>query len=204
MSLPFTNIHTHVFTSECVPDNFLRILPIKAVRVAPRLVKGMIDSKIGRSAIHGLFKLFSRKDSNQRGKVDKYVAFLDVGTEATQLDVFRKAYEAGYAFDSAIRIVGLTMNMDYMDNQPARISFETQLEEIKAIKRYYPTHFFPFMGIDPRHPLHQRQSGRPPSLQQGWTADRSLDDGGLVRLQRTDGVVRRAHRVCAFLRQVVT
>jgi uncharacterized protein len=153
MSVPFTNIHAHVFNSECAPDNFLRILPMNGVRRAPRLVKNIIDSKSGRTVIHGLFKIFSKRSSDKRSEVDKYVAFLDVGTESSQLEVFRRALQAGLLFDPNVRIVGLTMNMDHMDSRPSRkqISFETQLEEIKAIKRYYPTHFFPFLGIDPRH-----------------------------------------------------
>ena len=153
MALPFTNIHTHVFNSQCAPDRFLRILPVPIVRKAPRLIKGIIDSRPGRWIIHGLFKKWYSKSPDKRSEVDKYVAFLDVGTDATQLEVFQKAFEAGNSFDATIRIVGLTMNMDYMDSEPSKnqISFETQLEEIKAIKRYYPTHFFPFLGIDPRH-----------------------------------------------------
>lgn len=153
MSLPFTNIHTHVFNSECAPDRFLRILPIPMVRKAPRIIKGVIDSKLGRGIIHGLFKVWYGKESDKRKAVDKYIAFLDVGTEVSQMEVFRTALEAGSTFDPAVRIVGLTMNMDFMDSQSSKkqISFVTQLEEIKKIKRYYPSTFFPFLGIDPRH-----------------------------------------------------
>jgi predicted TIM-barrel fold metal-dependent hydrolase len=152
MSLPFTNIHTHVFTSDCAPDRFLRILPVKFVRWFPGLIKGAIDTKAGRNVIHGLYQLLSSKDSNKRGEVDKYVSFLKVGTSTTQLDVFRTALAAGKTFDSSLRIVGLTMNMDHMDSQPSRkqISFATQLDQVKDVKRYYPTNFFPFLGIDPR------------------------------------------------------
>ena len=153
MSLPFTNVHTHVFNSECAPDRFLRILPIPVVRKAPRIIKGVIDSKIGRGIIHGLFKVWYRKSSDKRKAIDKYIAFLDVGTDVSQMEVFRTALEAGSTFDPAVRIVGLTMNMDYMDSQSSKkqISFVTQLEEVKKIKRYYPSTFFPFLGIDPRH-----------------------------------------------------
>lgn len=154
MNLPFTNVHTHVFTSACAPDRFLRILPIKFVRRMPRAIKGAIDSKTGVKIIRSLSKLFGmRKRANERREIDKYVAFLDVGTESTQLQVFERAYQAGRDFDPAVRIVGLTLNMDYMDSEPSKkqMSFETQLEEVKDIKRYYPAAFFPFLGIDPRH-----------------------------------------------------
>jgi len=152
MSLPFTNAHIHIFNSDCAPDRFLRILPVPLVRRAPGIIKGIIDSKIGRGIIHGMFKAWYGKASDKRGEVDKYVAFLDAGTDATQLEVFQTALAAGKTFDPAIRIVGLTLNMDHMDSQPSKrqISFITQLDEIKDIKRYYPTNFFPFLGIDPR------------------------------------------------------
>ncbi|MFM7854660.1 MAG: amidohydrolase family protein [Flammeovirgaceae bacterium] len=122
------------------------------IRKRAGLVKGIIDTKAGRGIIHGLYKIFSKKSGNNRSEVDKYVAFLDVGTNATQLEVFQTAFEAGKIFDPAVRIVGLTMNMDHMDSQPSKrqISFKTQLDQVIEIKRYYPTNFFPFLGIDPR------------------------------------------------------
>lgn len=153
MYLPFTNIHTHVFNSSCAPDRFLRILPMNFVRRFSGPIKSGIDSKLGRKIIHGLFKVFSLFDSKKRSEVDKYISFLNVGTEASQMEVFEKALKVGSAYDSGVRIVGLTMNMDYMDTVPSKnqISYTTQLEQVKEIKRYYPKNFFPFLGIDPRH-----------------------------------------------------
>jgi len=151
--IPFTNVHIHVFTSNCAPDRFLRILPMNFVRRFSGGIKGIIDSKVGRKAIKGLAWLLQGREPNRRKEVDKYVSFLSVGTEASQLGVFQKAYDVGIKYDPAVRIVGLTMNMDFMDTVPSKkqISFETQLEEVKGIKRYYPANFFPFLGIDPRH-----------------------------------------------------
>lgn len=151
--LPLTNVHTHVFTSNCAPDRFLRILPVKFVRHFPNAIKSGLDSKVGRGLIKFFAKLGKGKKSNKRKEVDKYIAFLDVGTEASQLEVFQRAFEAAQHYDHAVRIVGLTMNMDFMDTEPSKkqISFETQLEGVKDIKRYYPANFFPFLGIDPRH-----------------------------------------------------
>jgi uncharacterized protein len=153
MALPITNVHAHVFNSRCAPDRFLRILPIKFVRRMPRAVKNTIDSKHGIRLIRGLYNIFNWRKSNKRSEIDKYVSFLDIGTEATQLEVFERALEAGLQYDSSIRIVGLTMNMDFMDSKSSKnqISYATQLEEVKEIKRYYPSHFFPFLGVDPRH-----------------------------------------------------
>ncbi len=150
---PFSNIHTHVFNSECVPDNFLRILPSKFVRRMPRIIKFILDTKWVRKVISFFAKLGAKKDNNKRKAFDKYIGFLEVATQRKQLDVFELEFEVGKQYDSSVRIVGLTMNMDFMDNRPSKyqISFETQLEAVKDIKRYYPTNFFPFLGIDPRH-----------------------------------------------------
>jgi len=151
--LPFTNIHTHVFTSSCVPDRFLMILPVGVVRRFPNKIKSVLDSKLGRWLIRWLADWGEEKKNNRRKEFDKYVAFVDVAVQSTQLEVFQRAFEAGKIYDHAVRIVGLTMNMDHMDSLPSQnqISFETQLEEVKDIKRYYPANFFPFLGIDPRH-----------------------------------------------------
>lgn len=150
---PFSNIHTHVFNSECVPDNFLRILPSKFVRRMPRIIKRILDTKWVRKTIAFFAQLGRKKDSNKRKTFDKYIGFLEVATQRKQLDVFELEFEVGKQYDSSVRIVGLTMNMDFMDNQASRhqITFETQLEAVKDIKRYYPANFFPFLGIDPRH-----------------------------------------------------
>lgn len=150
---PFSNIHAHVFNSECVPDNFLRILPFKVVRRMPKAIKVIVDSKWARKLIVGFSKIAAKKDSNKRNSFDKYIAFLDVATQRKQLDVFELEYEVGKQYDSQVRIVGLTMNMDFMDNRSSKhqVTFETQLEAVKDIKRYYPKNFFPFLGIDPRH-----------------------------------------------------
>lgn len=151
--LPFSNIHTHVFNSECVPDNFLRILPNKTVRRMPKAIKALLDTKWSRATIVALSKIAAKKDSNKRNSFDKYIAFLEVATQRKQLDVFELEFEIGKQYDSQVRIVGLTMNMDFMDNRTSRrqITFESQLEAVKSIKRFYPTNFFPFLGIDPRH-----------------------------------------------------
>lgn len=151
--LPFSNIHTHVFNSECVPDNFLRILPNKTVRRMPKAIKALLDTKWSRATIVALSKIAAKKDSNKRNSFDKYIAFLEVATQRKQLDVFELEFEVGKQYDSQVRIVGLTMNMDFMDNRSSRrqITFESQLEAVKDIKRYYPNNFFPFLGIDPRH-----------------------------------------------------
>lgn len=150
---PFSNIHTHVFNSECAPDNFLRIIPSKFLRRRPKTIKRILDTKWVRKVIVFFAQIGRKKDNNKRKTFDKYIGFLEVATQRKQLDVFELEFEVGKQFDSSVRIVGLTMNMDFMDNSASKyqISFESQLEAVKDIKRYYPNNFFPFLGVDPRH-----------------------------------------------------
>ncbi len=155
----FTNIHTHIFNTNCAPDRFLMIIPNNVLRFAPSLVKWMLSGNISRAIIYRLSKLYSgvlnRKNSAERNAFDKYIAFLNIGTQATQLEVFQKALEAGRKADSSVRLVALTLNMDYMDSEPntsnAYVNYESQLEEVKNIKRLYPEELIPFLCIDPRH-----------------------------------------------------
>lgn len=126
---------------------------MRAIRKMPKTVKFLLDAKVSRKVIGVYSKLTSRKDTNKRSSFDKYVAFLDIAEQRKQLDVFELAYEVGRQYDSRVRIIGLTMNMDFMDNRTSKkqIAYVAQLEGVKDIKRYYPTNFFPFLGVDPRH-----------------------------------------------------
>jgi hypothetical protein len=152
MATPFTNVHTHVFDSSCAPDDFLKVISSGIVRRFPNLIKNVFETKIGRNIIHGIATLYPKRSRTRRG-IERYVAFLDIGLEVSQLNIFQKTLEAGLRYDSSVRVVGLTMNMDFMDSKPSQRmkSFSTQLAEVMRIKEYYPDNFFPFLGIDPRH-----------------------------------------------------
>ncbi len=149
--VPLTNIHIHVFTTECAPDKFLRSLNINFLRRFPGPVKKIIDYKRTRSLIDWLAKFGKSKKGEERSKISKYISFLEVGTSREQIDIFRDALEVGQKFDTESRMIGLSLNMDHMDDtgQPPK-NFNTQLRELKRIKKYYPDHFFPFVCVDPR------------------------------------------------------
>jgi uncharacterized protein len=153
MTPPFTNTHLHVFNSACAPDRFLMIIPIPFLRKYPAKIKWLLETPAGRFIINNWYRLTEKQSTVKRKKLAKYLSFLDVGTNATQQQVFETALAVGTKYDSSVRLVGLTLNMDYMDSQPSQhqVTYETQLEQVKAVKRYYPTNFFPFLGIDPRH-----------------------------------------------------
>lgn len=149
---PFTNSHIHVFNSECAPQNFLRILDKKIVRTFPGFIKWLLQTRRVRTAIWWLSKRLSKKSGKRRSTLAKYISFLNVGTQRSQKEVFEIAYNVAKKYDSNARIIGLTMDMDHMDNQgklPDK-PLETQLAEVKALKRFYPRNFYPFLGVDPR------------------------------------------------------
>ena len=150
MAKPFTNIHIHVFNSECAPENFLRIIDLGLVRRYPAPVKKFLQNKYVRKGIWKINGLISKK--SRRSGLDKYLSFLNVGTQYSQMQIFEMAHSVAKNYDSEARVVTLTLNMDYMDNQGAKPAknFATQIEEIKRIKTFYPDQLFPFLGVDPR------------------------------------------------------
>jgi predicted TIM-barrel fold metal-dependent hydrolase len=150
MEKPFTNVHMHVFNTDCAPERFFRVLSSGFVNPLAGRIKGLIESRAGRALLKSLHRMMGSRDEQRR--MARLLSFVQIGSKNSQLEIFQLALEAANQFDSSARLVGLTMNMDYMDShQHLRKSFETQLEEVRDIKRYYPDRFFPFLGVDPRH-----------------------------------------------------
>jgi predicted TIM-barrel fold metal-dependent hydrolase len=155
MESKFTNVHVHVFNSECAPENFLRIIRAWPVRMFPSLIKKILDKKGVRTFIwklHGFLKFVRISNDKSWAALRKYIAFLNVGTKQTQYDIFSLALKVAQRQGGDARLVALTLDMDYMDNSGAKPEKQltAQLEEVKNIKRRHPDHFFPFLGIDPR------------------------------------------------------
>jgi hypothetical protein len=153
MSKPMTNAHIHIFDNRCAPERFFRVLPYGVIRKAASQLKSFLSSKTGIRLIDFSSGLVSKLQG--KWGVARYLAFTKIGSLPSQEDVFKMALGVGKQYDPSIRLIGLTMNMDYMDSMPSSAlnykNFATQLEEVKNIKRSYPDNFFPFLGVDPRH-----------------------------------------------------
>lgn len=148
---PLTNVHIHVFNQACAPANFLRIIDSRLVRRFPKSLKRIVTTRGIRGLIRAIDRRRAHRHGKARGKFDKYLAFVKVGSYTSQQQVFADALAVGKQFDPDIRLIGLTMDMDHMDNlSRPRKNLNTQLREVKQIKKFYPRHFFPFVGIDPR------------------------------------------------------
>lgn len=149
MRPPLTNVHIHIFNTDCAPQRFFRVLSLGYGNVFASALKSALDSKAGRSIVNRLAGMFNTE--TQR-KVARYISFMRVGGLGSQQEIFEQALAIGKKFDPSIRMIALTLNMDHMDSErDVRKSFETQLEEVRNIRRYYPRNFFPFLGIDPYH-----------------------------------------------------
>lgn len=169
MFKPITNAHIHVFDSRCAPERFFRVLPVGIVRRIARPLKSVLMSRAGTAIIRGLSWVVS--SIHDSGSIARFLAFTKIGSERSQDDVYQLALNAGKKYDAAIRLIGLTLNMDHMDSVPSDPlnykNYATQLEEIRDIKRRSPEHFYPFLCIDPRH-----RSGRD---LRDWVEDQLTD-----------------------------
>lgn len=138
------NAHTHVFTGQCAPKDFLQ--------VGLNMGDGM--SKM-------LKWLFMTKPVSwivlKAGNTipAKKLQFLKIGVMATQEEVLKNLF-SNYANTPYhdIKIIGLSIDMDYMtdaENAPNQ-DFNSQIWGVVNLKKTYPDRFFPFYGIDPRNP----------------------------------------------------
>jgi len=128
------NCHTHIFTSNHVPVNFLKF------GLTRLLAKSSVTRSIGR-VIH------SMTPGNSRDLFDRYVAFLNIGNFSSQDDIFSFLIEH-YPKGSVFAV--LSMDMEFMGAGPCPISFEKQLEELATIKIKWGDSIRPFICADPR------------------------------------------------------
>ena len=151
MLVPLTNNHIHVFDSECAPKNFLRIIDVDFVRKHSAKIKWLLDNKRSRSLISKTESVIKKKEPEKRKKFAKYISFLNIATQKSQLIIFRDALKVATTYDPQAHLLAMTLDMDFMDDHnPPDKNYCTQLIEVKQIKRYYPDNFFPFISIDPR------------------------------------------------------
>jgi predicted TIM-barrel fold metal-dependent hydrolase len=142
----FTNIHSHFFNGKCVPDYFFKMALPKALDPFADEIKAFLE----KSTIRRIIRMLSRRHGNSM--LQKYLNFIEIGTQNSQLDVFKMALSSYSSFPGKIRFAGLTLNLDYMDtadSNHARI--ESQLLEIERARSFYPDQLFPFVSADPRH-----------------------------------------------------
>ena len=152
MASPFTNSHSHIFTANCAPDYFLKtaIHNTWAAEWVDRLVK-----KDGTRWVFGnVLKLMAFLSPSKRDIIRRYLEFVEIGTSASQTDIFDQLNRSYAAFQGH-KIIVLTQVLDYLDlanTSSTHMRIRAQVEEVRGIKRnaMYGQNIYPFLGLDSR------------------------------------------------------
>ena len=136
MDLTIYNCHIHTFTAEHIPDRFLPLRLVSAMR-RPFL----------RGAILWLFEKFiphSNKDAAARtGR------FLARGAFEGQAKVFEYVQ---MQYPSGTRFIVLPMDMEFMGAGKPEVPYEAQLKELAEMRDRSNGAVIPFCAVDPRRP----------------------------------------------------
>lgn len=152
MEASFTNAHSHIFTVNHAPDYFLKTA-IKNTTLAEWVDK-FLQKDGTRLVMKGFLKvymLFANKD--KRSAIQRYIEFVEIGTSATQKDIYDKLSK-NYTKFGPFKIIVLTQVLDYLDLERSsnHIKIQTQVAEVCDIKRnaLYQNNIYPFLGVDAR------------------------------------------------------
>ena len=133
---PIHNTHTHIFTLDSIPNQFL---PLGLVQLARTKAGGALLGVL----LNQLWP-FAKND-----KLDRLAAFLNIGALRTQKDIF-EFVQKFYPSDS--RFVVLSLDLEYLGAGIAPLSYIDQLRQLIQLKYRYPDNLFPFVCADPRRP----------------------------------------------------
>ncbi len=127
------NAHTHIFTTKCIPENFLGKGLIRIISI-PLINKLML-------------KLLRQILPSESDFLSKYANFLAIGSNKNQDAVYQDLVNS---YDDACRFVVLTLDMDHMGAGRAEVNYNTQLYEVLQLKLKYMQQMLPFVSVDPR------------------------------------------------------
>ncbi len=139
------NCHTHIFTSDHVPD---RVLPLGAVgwlqqeNSAKRLRKVL---KFIDPLTSAWYRTFG--DPSRTGLLSRFGSMLELSDCRTHDEIFERL---ALQYPTGTRFVALSIDMDYMGAGVAKKPFLEQIKELAALKQKIGDRLIPFIGIDPR------------------------------------------------------
>ncbi len=131
----FYNCHIHTFTDEDVPDKYLPLAIVKALK-----------TRVGSAALTRFLRFaipFSTQDMFER-----YAQFIQIGKLRDQQRIF---HECSKYYPHDTRFFVLAIDMEFMGAGKTRREYKEQLEELGnlALK---DNRVLPFMMVDPRRP----------------------------------------------------
>ncbi len=135
------NCHTHIFTRNCVPDNF--------VPFWVRSLGTLLESRKTSGGLSKLVSFFGKKDLALI--IKKYHYFLTIGDLKSQLEIFKLLQ--GF-YPEGTKLCVLSMDMEYMMAGAVKQPFKAQLDELAVIKRdpAYKEIILPFIFAHPERP----------------------------------------------------
>lgn len=132
------NVHTHIFTMQNAPKDFLQLyLP----RFAAKFLDRVTSTEVGSKAVQWLLQI-----GGNGGR--KYASFLRIGKSAHPKYIFNELLSA-YDNDD-VRIVALTLYMERLGAGASESGYEGQLEQVIEVLRMHDSKLLPFLGLDPR------------------------------------------------------
>ncbi|PBJ08081.1 amidohydrolase family protein [Flavobacterium sp. ACN6] len=135
----YKNSHTHIFTMNNAPKDFLRLF-------LPPFLADATDNFTNTELGAWIIRTIA---SRSGGKAKRYAAFLKIGKNKFQEDVFEDLMSR-YQSEGPFQFVTLCQNLEYLGVGRSVSGFEGQLEEVIKIKRKFPFQILPFFGLDPR------------------------------------------------------
>lgn len=139
------NCHTHLFTLDHMPKKAFGWL---------YYIRGVLKNQLARMILHFFLwcigRILRKTADDLNVKLQRLEAFLDIGEEPSQINIFEKSLR--HYYPEKTRFVVLSMDFSGMGYGDPETSIEQQLEQLASIRDKYPDQILPFVHIDPRKP----------------------------------------------------
>ncbi len=136
MDLTIYNCHIHTFTAEHIPDRFLSLRLVRAMRRP--LLRGLI--------LWLFEQIVPRSNKDAAARTGRFLARGAFESQARVFEYVQKQYPAG------TRFIVLPMDMEFMSAGRPEVQYEAQLRELAELRDASKGTVIPFCAVDPRRP----------------------------------------------------